>query len=835
MKIKKMMRSISFRVYMVMTVIILFSLLVTAYLSYESTTRALNQKGEIILKNAVNIVYEQIQIRQIEINSGMITEKEAQEKIKAYLRSGESVDLGENGYFIITDTLGNMLVHPSLEGQNTYELMDYSNPPFAFVQDEILKAMNGGGFTYYKWHYRDNQKIGEKMTYARFEPNWGWVVMASSYMSDYNQEASNLLFNILPVMFVLMFLILLIGTQYIQKWLSPLSQLLIAMEKIQNGDYSMRIKAVHSDEIGQLTEGYNEMARELEQTYAFLITKHDDMEALQRELYYEKEHYKLVLLATDEIFWEYKESQHQVIVKPSGNVSEEEVLTVEAFIQRFSSEDQHEISTFFNQAFMFDNQVHRSVARYINREGQIRWHQIIGVSYYIEDTDEIGIAGSLHDVHNEYLQRERIEFYAFHDGETGLFNTEYLLEQINGVQNKKQFNAQIIVVGISQFERLSKVYGDNVMSIIGFEFSAILQAEFSQISQISLLKNGQFGILIQPPQKEKVLDSMMHQINQRASQISQYGNLEIPFKMCYGGVLIDEKKDESASLLNKAVVAFELAEEQRQYDSIYWFSDEMDQEKQRNVLIEQKLRKAIVNNHFRLVYQPQVSGPEDQHPKRFEALLRWHDPELGFIRPDVFIPTAEAIEFIGDIGRFVIENACQMIQTAKLEGHTIHVAVNASFKELLQADYVPYLMTCCETYDVNINQIHVEITESAIAEYIDSVEENLNALKQVGFEIHMDDFGTGYSSLNQLGRLPVSVLKIDKSFVWALTEEEGMKYLTELIISVAHKMGMYVIAEGIETQTHYELLDDMKCDLYQGYYFSKPIEAEALMDYLNRD
>ena len=196
---------------------------------------------------------------------------------------------------------------------------------------------------------------------------------------------------------------------------------------------------------------------------------------------------------------------------------------------------------------------------------------------------------------------------------------------------------------------------------------------------------------------------------------------------------------------------------------------------------------------------------------------------LGFVAPIDFVPLAESIDYINTIGRFVIKEAILFIQKKNQEGKNIKVSINASYKELLQKDYVSHLLEMLKAHDVSINQLHIEITETTISEYIDVVRDNLEALCQNGFEMHMDDFGTGYSSLYQLGRMPFHILKIDKSFVWGLGTDGKMRALTNLIIDIAHRMDMKIIAEGVETKSQYDILKAMGCDYYQGYLLSKPL------------
>lgn len=245
--------------------------------------------------------------------------------------------------------------------------------------------------------------------------------------------------------------------------------------------------------------------------------------------------------------------------------------------------------------------------------------------------------------------------------------------------------------------------------------------------------------------------------------------------------------------------------------------------------IEQHLIKAIDRGELYLVYQPQYSASSRQDISGYEALIRWRSVELGFVPPNDFIPLAESIDFINLIGRFVIEEATDFMHRQSKLGNRVYVSINASYKELLQTDYVSYLLETLKKKDLDISQLHIEITETTISEYLDVVIESLNALIHHGFQVHMDDFGTGYSSLYQLGKMPIQVLKIDKSFVWALENDLKMRALTKLIIDVAHRMEMKIIAEGVETEVQYQMLLEMSCDYFQGYLLSKPLQETEII------
>jgi len=242
----------------------------------------------------------------------------------------------------------------------------------------------------------------------------------------------------------------------------------------------------------------------------------------------------------------------------------------------------------------------------------------------------------------------------------------------------------------------------------------------------------------------------------------------------------------------------------------------------------QALRRAVNRQEFVLHYQPKVSAREG-HLSGLEALIRWQDPEQGLVAPCNFIPLLEASGLIREVGRWVIDQAVSDCRRWLAQGLAVpRVAVNVSPVQLRQPDFAKQMALALGAGKHDSVDLDIEITEGVFMKQLESTIENLRALRALGVRVAVDDFGTGYSSLRYIARLPIDVLKIDRSFVSALTESADDLAVVSTIITLAHGLDLTVVAEGVETSEQRKLLRLLKVDELQGYLFGRPVPAHEI-------
>jgi len=261
------------------------------------------------------------------------------------------------------------------------------------------------------------------------------------------------------------------------------------------------------------------------------------------------------------------------------------------------------------------------------------------------------------------------------------------------------------------------------------------------------------------------------------------------------------------------------------------FDRKLHEKAQRLLQQETDLRKAVHKNQFQNHYQP-IVRLDTASLAGFEALIRWSHPDLGMVYPGAFIPTAEETGLIIPITKLTLEKACrdlkewQAIVGSRLE---LTVSVNISSRHFLQPSLLDDLKEVLGSCDLSPQHLKLEITETALMEDSEETVRLAQRLKDFGIRLVIDDFGTGYSSLSYLQRLPIDTLKVDRSFISKIHEKpDSNRNIVEAIISLAHKLNMTVVAEGIETPEQYAILLDMKCELGQGYLFSRPVPGSEV-------
>jgi EAL domain-containing protein (putative c-di-GMP-specific phosphodiesterase class I) len=245
--------------------------------------------------------------------------------------------------------------------------------------------------------------------------------------------------------------------------------------------------------------------------------------------------------------------------------------------------------------------------------------------------------------------------------------------------------------------------------------------------------------------------------------------------------------------------------------------------------MESDLRRAIERKEFILHYQPIVTL-ETGKIDGFEALIRWQHPERGFVSPDEFISIAEETGLIIPIGQWVLEQACRQIriwQEQFPQHPPLQISVNLSSKQFINSKLIEQIRQVMQETRVEPRSLKLEMTESMVMENFDTAIEMLQQLRQLGIELSIDDFGTGYSSLSYLHRFPISTLKIDRSFVSSMNDQNENAEIVRTILMLARSLKMNVVAEGVETEEQLAQLALLECEYGQGYYFSKPLDVEA--------
>jgi EAL domain-containing protein (putative c-di-GMP-specific phosphodiesterase class I) len=264
-----------------------------------------------------------------------------------------------------------------------------------------------------------------------------------------------------------------------------------------------------------------------------------------------------------------------------------------------------------------------------------------------------------------------------------------------------------------------------------------------------------------------------------------------------------------------------------------YFTEDMNADASERLKLSNDLRNAIGNNQLKLYYQP-ILNIKTNSLEAFEALVRWEHPKYGIITPDNFIKLAEEGGFMAKVGKWILQQSCKQIKFMQDAGIKIKIAVNISSKQLTQNHLERTIKDIIKESGIDPALLELEVTESFLMENINQVEQVLINLKKIGINTAIDDFGTGYSSLGRLKKLPISKLKIDKSFIDDIPADKDDMQIASTIITLANQLSLEVVAEGVETEAQMNFLKSQGCHLMQGYYFSKAIPEDEINNFLKQ-
>ncbi|WP_181593049.1 bifunctional diguanylate cyclase/phosphodiesterase [Paenibacillus sp. YN15] len=424
---------------------------------------------------------------------------------------------------------------------------------------------------------------------------------------------------------------------------------------------------------------------------------------------------------------------------------------------------------------------------------------------------------------------EKLQHLAYHDPLTGLPNRLALFELAGKGLLEAESRAALLFVDIDNFkyinDTLGHAFGDQLIHRTGRRLEEIV----GERGGIYRFGGDEFIVLLALSREEA--DAAAAEILSAFKETVDIDGSLLRISMSMGMSLYPEHGKDIQELVKYADIAMYQAKSGGKSTCVVfesWLTDSFAERMQ----IENRLYAAMENKEFHLVYQPQVD-PAGNRVTGLEALVRWDSPELGQVSPMRFIKVAEDTRFIIPLGAWILEEACRCLKGLREKGFCdLTLSVNISTPQLLQTDFYELVLDTLASTGLSPRDLELELTETVLLESYDHVLPKLSALKDRQVGIALDDFGTGYSSLSYLTHLPISTLKIDKSFIDLLSTDHPQASLVEEIIRISRRMNLSVVAEGVETRDQLDRLAEQGCDRIQGYYFSRPLPPEELEAFL---
>ncbi len=446
--------------------------------------------------------------------------------------------------------------------------------------------------------------------------------------------------------------------------------------------------------------------------------------------------------------------------------------------------------------------------------------------------------GLVRDLSEHQQDLDEIRRLAFYDALTGLPNRRLLMDRLGQAMLNSARTGQhgaLMFLDLDHFKQLNDTLGHDVGDELLQQVATRLRACVREGDSVARLGGDEFVVLLEalsPLAIEAASQSELValQILESLGQPYLLRGLHHTSTPSIGIVEFMEDQQTLEDLLKMADVAMYQAKAAGR-NTLCFFDPAMQAAATAHTAMEKDLRKGVAESEFVLHYQIQVNGQGE--PTGAEALVRWHHIARGMVSPAHFIPLAEETGLILPLGQWVLETACQQLVQWSKNCVTAHwtMAVNVSASQFAQASFVANVDAALKKTGANPYLLKLELTESMLVTDVDAVITKMNAIKQRGVAFSLDDFGTGYSSLTYLKRLPLTQLKIDQSFVRDVLTDASDAVIARTILALGHSLGMTVIAEGVETAEQHQFLSSMGCDAFQGYYFGRPISAEALAEY----
>ena len=431
------------------------------------------------------------------------------------------------------------------------------------------------------------------------------------------------------------------------------------------------------------------------------------------------------------------------------------------------------------------------------------------------------------------ISREK-EHQSLHDALTGLPNRKMILTRLGESIDEARRTGVSVGFCLLDLDRFKEVndtlghhVGDRLLSVAAQRIAGALRPH----DVVARLGGDEYAILLDPVRNSAAAAEVAQRVRAALTKPFHLEGMLFELEASVGVAVFPEHGEDVEPIVRRADVAMYLAKEERTGVEVY--AADRDKNSASRLSLLGGLRSGLENGELQVYYQPKVSLGAGA-VVGVEALIRWHHPVRGLVMPDEFIPMAEHSGLMGPLTAFVIDQSLEQVAKWKSAGLNVPVAVNVSMRDLHGPDLVHVVASALERHDLPASMLVLELTERVLTRDSEEVSGTLSSLRRLGVTVSLDDFGTGYSSMVLLKRLPITEIKVDRSFVSRLSLDDEDVTIVRSIVELAHGLGMTAVAEGVETQQVWDLLDDLGCDAVQGWYVSRPMDAEAATSWLLR-
>ncbi|MGI8468161.1 MAG: putative bifunctional diguanylate cyclase/phosphodiesterase [Pyrinomonadaceae bacterium] len=509
--------------------------------------------------------------------------------------------------------------------------------------------------------------------------------------------------------------------------------------------------------------------------------------------------------------------------------SNQELLEID-FRQMIDDKDLDSFNLNLSKLLDGDEQSCQSELRINNKKNELRRLMSSSSLVHDEQNKSSHFIFQFQDITDKKRAEEQLVHDALHDALTGLPNRVLFLDRLQFAfrRAKRRFdnNFAVLYMDFDRFKLVNDSYGHHVGDELLLKIAKRLKATLRTTDTVARLGGDEFTMLVEEISGIEEAKQVAERIREEMAKPFKLNGQDFVATVSIGIAVWSRDCLHPEFLMRDADTALYQAKRSGR-NRFEVFDTEMHETALRFLQVETDLRCALERREFMLVYQPIVEL-SNRKLAGFEALIRWNHPKKGMISPMEFIPIAEETGLISGIGKWVLQTACRQLkewQNKNSELADIWMSVNVSTKQFMEADLFSLVEKTLKETGIAPHCLKLEVTETAMVENIEFAVEAMNNLKRLGLKLAIDDFGTGYSSLNYLHRLPLSSLKIDRSFVNQMEDGGKNQEIIKTIVSLAKSLNLETIAEGIETISQSSQLENLSCQLGQGYYFAKPLST----------
>ena len=603
-------------------------------------------------------------------------------------------------------------------------------------------------------------------------------------------------------------------------------------QRIARGDLSNLLVSNSADEVGQLTNAMRGMVENVARGRSELVTARKDAEKVAEELRLYANAFDSsgeAMLITD---------RFNRIVNVNATFTEQTGYTLEEVLGK----DPKLLSSGKTTDAMYTD-MWRSLqdSGYWNGElwdrkktGEVypKWASIStirdasqAVAFYI---------ASYSDISERKANEARIDYLAHHDPLTGLinrYNLENRLDQALLSAHRDDHRVAVMFIDMDRFKTINDTLGHHIGDQLLIEVAKRLRASVRDSDIVARLGGDEFIVALTSMSDTMDAAHLADKILRALGQPYAFDGKEMHSSPSIGVAVYPSDGEDGPTLMKNADTAMYHAKE-RGRNNVQYFTAALNATASERLGLENDLHQALRTDQLHLHYQPQVHA-RDGKVLGVEALARWRHPVLGDIPPLKFIPIAEESGLIEALGSWVLEEACRQLSAWHAQGiKGIRMAVNLSAHQLRSPDLVQFVDAQLKRHGLKGSDLELEITESVAMGNPERAIVQLQALRAIGIQLAIDDFGTGYSSLAYLKRLPIQVLKLDRTFVRDIETDPSDAEISAATLALAHNLGLKVTAEGVETEAQRDYLIQHQCDFMQGYLFSKPLPAEDALKFI---